>query len=57
MKFAVLVAVCLLSFVECKWRDQGKNRYGDPPDHTKLIPMARYVLHNSGLLNVKQNLS
>lgn len=23
----------------------------DPPDHTKLVPMARYVLHNSGMLN------
>lgn len=20
----------------------------DPPDHTKLIPMARYTLHNAG---------
>lgn len=23
-------------------------RIPDPPNHTKLIPMARYVLHNSG---------
>lgn len=25
-----------------------RNKIPDPPDHTKLIPMARYVLHNSG---------
>lgn len=23
-------------------------RRSDPPDHTKLIPMARYVLHSAG---------
>lgn len=65
MKLAlVIAAVCLVTLGECKWREgQGRREtaneirpspyYNDPPDHTKIIPMARYVLHNSGRYRLK----
>lgn len=58
----------LNSYAECKWKSHDKRGANwretanevthrprgipDPPDHTKLIPMARYVLHNAGNLQI-----
>lgn len=49
MRFlGLLLALCVVGY-ECKWGNS-KRRVAipDPPDHTKIIPMARYVLHNAG---------
>ncbi|XP_026744375.1 protein CREG1 isoform X1 [Trichoplusia ni] len=56
----LFACLCLLTYAECRWkhekhgyRDNANemttkpNHRPDPPDHTKLIPMARYVLHNA----------
>ncbi|XP_047025794.1 protein CREG1 isoform X1 [Helicoverpa zea] len=62
MKWQVILFACLcfLNAFECKhyrgkhWRENANEvtmspRYREgPPDHTKLIAMARYVLHNAG---------
>lgn len=56
--FLILLIIALFSYnVDCKWRPEWKDKSrdvwvnptteSDPPDHTKLIEMARYVLHNT----------
>ncbi|CAB3250589.1 unnamed protein product [Arctia plantaginis] len=58
----------LNSYAECKWKSYDKRganwretanevthrpqEIPDPPDHKKLIPMARYVLHNADWASV-----
>lgn len=57
----LFACLCLLTYAECRWKHEKHgykdnanemttkpNHRADPPDHTKLIPMARYVLHNAG---------
>lgn len=58
-----LSIIVMNSCVDGKWRPEYRDKsrevrqngvsndrqtYSDPPDHNKLIPMARYVLHNTG---------
>ena len=63
----LFACLCFLnSYAECKWKHERRennwrenanemttraNYRQDPPDHKKLIPMARYVLHNAGIVN------
>uniref|UniRef100_A0A2A4JEH9 CREG-like beta-barrel domain-containing protein n=1 Tax=Heliothis virescens TaxID=7102 RepID=A0A2A4JEH9_HELVI len=64
MKWQVILIACLcfLNSYECKWKHDREQHWReranevttssyyrqDPPDHNKLIAMARYVLHNAG---------
>lgn len=46
MRFLGLLLVLSVVGYECKWSNVKKRgSIPEPPDHTQLIPMARYVMH------------
>ncbi|XP_045515260.1 protein CREG1 isoform X1 [Pieris brassicae] len=66
MRTLIIFAICLILYGECKLLPKGnhhgnwitneistrKTHHAGPPDHTKLVAMARYVLHNSNWASI-----